>query len=75
MFGRWRSRRPFAMASATLLSVTLVGADDVHPSRAEAASDSERVSPVSVAIYRRCLSAALRFRWTTLVVNFAVIRR
>jgi Cu(I)/Ag(I) efflux system membrane protein CusA/SilA len=26
-----------------------------------------------VAIYRACLSAALRFRWTTLLVNFAVI--
>jgi Cu(I)/Ag(I) efflux system membrane protein CusA/SilA len=30
-------------------------------------------SRVSVAIYRFCLGAALRFRWTTLLVNFAVV--
>ncbi len=75
MFRPLAFTKTFAMASATLLSVTLVPVLMTfilrgRKLRPEAANP---FSPVSVAIYRGCLSAALRFRWTTLVVNFAVI--
>ncbi len=75
MFRPLAFTKTFAMASATLLSVTLVPVLMTfilrgRKLRPEAANP---FSPVSVAIYRACLAAALRFRWTTLVVNFAVI--
>jgi Cu(I)/Ag(I) efflux system membrane protein CusA/SilA len=73
--GRWPSPRRSPMASATLLSVTVVPVLMTfilrgRKLRPEAANPFSRVS---VAIYRFCLGAALRFRWTTLLVNFAVV--
>jgi copper/silver efflux system protein len=75
MFRPLAFTKTFAMASATLLSVTLVPVLMTfilrgRTLRPEAANPFSRVS---VAIYRACLSAALRLRWVTLLVNFAVI--
>ena len=75
MFRPLAFTKTFAMASATLLSVTLVPVlmTFILRGRRLRPEAANPFSPVSVAIYRRCLAAALRFRWTTILVNFAVI--
>ena len=75
MFRPLAFTKTFAMASATLLSITLVPVLMTfilrgRKLRPEAANP---FSKVSVAVYRACLSAALRLRWVTLLVNFAVV--
>ena len=67
--------KTFAMVAASLLSITLV------PALMVAFLRSGRIRPesenpaarISTAIYRTVLDGALRWKWTTLAVNFAVI--
>ena len=75
MFRPLAFMKTFAMASATLLSMTLVpvlmtfilrGRSCVRKRRTRFRRRAWRST-------RRCLRLALRFRWTTLAVNFAVI--
>ncbi|HEX6209161.1 MAG TPA: CusA/CzcA family heavy metal efflux RND transporter, partial [Methylomirabilota bacterium] len=75
MFRPLAFTKTFAMISATLLSITLVPVLMTlilrgRGLRPEAANPFSRVS---VALYRRVLSACLRWRWTTLLLNFAVV--
>jgi len=75
MFRPLAFTKTFAMASATLLSVTVVPVlmTFILRGRKLRPESANPFSRVSVAIYRFCLGAALRFRWTTLLVNFAVV--
>jgi Cu(I)/Ag(I) efflux system membrane protein CusA/SilA len=75
MFRPLAYTKTFAMASATLLSITLVPALLTvfvrgRRLRTEASNPAARLS---AAIYRPILATALRWRWTTLLVNLAVI--
>jgi Cu(I)/Ag(I) efflux system membrane protein CusA/SilA len=75
MFRPLAFTKTFAMASATLLSITLVPVlmTFILRGRALRPEAANPFSKISIAIYRVCLSAALRFRWLTLLVNFAVV--
>jgi copper/silver efflux system protein len=75
MFRPLAYTKTFAMASATVLSITLVPALMTlflrgRRLRPEAANPFYRVS---IAIYEPVLRAALRWKWTTLLVNMAVV--
>ncbi len=75
MFRPLAYTKTFAMASATVLSITFVPALMTLVLRGrrlkpEAANPFYRLS---IAIYEPVLRAALRWKWTTLLVNMAVV--
>ena len=75
MFRPLAYTKTFAMASATVLSITFVPALMTlflrgRRLKPEAANPFYRLS---IAIYEPVLRAALRWRWTTLLVNMAVV--
>ena len=75
MFRPLAYTKTFAMASATVLSITLVPALMTiflrgRRLKPEAANPFYRLS---IAIYEPVLRAALRWKWTTLLVNMAVV--
>ena len=75
MFRPLAYTKTFAMASATVLSITLVPALMTiflrgRRLRPEAANPFYRAS---IAVYEPVLRAALRWKWTTLLVNMAVV--
>jgi Cu(I)/Ag(I) efflux system membrane protein CusA/SilA len=75
MFRPLAFTKTFSMASATLLSITLVPVlmTLILKGRKLRPESENPFSKVSIAIYRACLSGALRWRWTTLILNFAVV--
>lgn len=75
MFRPLAFTKTFAMASATLLSITLVPALMTVFMRGRRLR-REHDNPMyraSIAVYEPVLRLALRWRWTTLLVNMAVI--
>ena len=75
MFRPLAYTKTFAMASATVLSITLVPALMTLFLRGRRLK-SEAVNPfyrLSIAIYEPVLRTALRWKWTTLLVNMAVV--
>jgi Cu(I)/Ag(I) efflux system membrane protein CusA/SilA len=67
--------KTFAMTAASLLSITLVPVlMTVFLRRARLRPESKNpAAQISAVIYRAVLATALRWKWTTLVVNLAVI--